>query len=191
MNESELGIKKESILFYSIQDSKTIKTLEIKFALSRSSFKTKLPIFREGNVEELLHFFYKFDQSKTKLGYITHQKLESGLEQLLQGNIYNEWNTIKTTIAPITQIVSSFTERVAAFNRFYIPKPSAINNQRKYLQWVRKNDKLSVPQFLDRLKHINMLISQFPNAKERDTFTNELIKKLFITQCQQDGEQTS
>jgi len=52
MNESELGIEKESIPFYKDQD---------------------------------FHFLYEFNQSKNKLGYTTHQKLESGLEQLLQG----------------------------------------------------------------------------------------------------------
>ena len=36
-----------------------------------------------------------------------------------------------------------------------------------------------VPQFLDRLKHINLLITQFPSAKESDIFNTEEIKRLF------------
>ena len=155
MNESELGIEKESIPFYKSQDTKNIKTMEIKFTLSGSSFKTQLPIFREGNVEDLLHFLYEFNQSKSKLGYTTHQKLESGLEQLLQGNARNEWNTIQTTISPNVNTIAAFSQRVTAFKRLYIPEPSAIDNQRNYLMRIKKNDKLSVPQFLDRLKHIN------------------------------------
>ena len=41
------------------------------------------------------------------------------------------------------------------------------------------NGKLTVSQFLDRFKHVNMLISQLPNAKDSDTFMCEEIKKLF------------
>ena len=43
----------------------------------------------------------------------------------------------------------------------------------------QKNNKLSVPQFLDRMKHINMLISQFPAADEDSIFTTKEIKKIF------------
>ena len=179
MIDNELGIEKESISFYVNSESKNIKTLEIKYTLSGSSFKTQLPIFREGNAEEVLNFLYEFNQAKTKLGYTNHQKLESGLEQLLQGNARNEWNTIKTTISANTQTVAAFTERINAFKKLYIPEPSAIDNQRNYLQRIRKNDKLTVPQFLDRLKHINMLIEQFPEATSDDTFTSEEIKKIF------------
>ena len=179
MNEAELGIEKEAISFYPDHDTKSNKTLEIKFTLSGSSFKTQLPIFREGNAEQLLDFLYEFNQAKQKLGYTNHQKLESGLEQLLQGNARNEWNTIKTTTLPNIQTVAAFAERLTAFKKLYIPEPSAIDNQRNYHQRIRKKDKLSVPQFLDRLKHINMLMSQFPEAQEDDTFTGKEIKKIF------------
>jgi len=75
--------------------------------------------------------------------------------------------------------VAAFAQRVTSFKRLYIPEPSAIDNQRNYLMRVMKNEKLSVPQFLDRLKHINMLISQFPDATEEDIFNNEEVKKIF------------
>ena len=145
MNKAELGIEKESISFYPDQDTKSNKTLEIKFTLSGSSFKTQLPIFREGNAEQLLVFLYKFNQAKNKLGYTNHQKLESWLEQLLQCKARNEWNTIKTTILPNTQTVAAFSERLTAFKKLYIPEPSAIDNQCNYLQRICKKDKLSVP----------------------------------------------
>ena len=179
MNENDLGIEKETISFYPNQESKPPMTLEIKFTLSGSSFKTQLPVFREGNSEELLHILYKFDQAKNKLGYTSHQKLESGLEKLLQGNTRNEWNTIKYTVLPMTQTIAAFKERLKAFKKLYLPEPAAVDNQRNYLQRTRKNDKLSVPQFLDRMKHINMLILQFPDAKESDSFSNNEKKKLF------------
>ena len=44
---------------------------------------------------------------------------------------------------------------------------------------VKKKDKLTVPQFLDRLKHINMLILQFPDANPDDQFSPQEIKKRF------------
>ena len=80
MNKSELGIEKESISVSPSQDSKTTKTLEIKFTLAGSYFKIQLPIFHEGSAEDLLHFLCEFNQAKNKLRYTTHQKLESDLE---------------------------------------------------------------------------------------------------------------
>ncbi len=75
--------------------------------------------------------------------------------------------------------VNSFNEQVATFKRIYIPEPSAIDNQKTYLQRIKKNDKLTVPQFLDRLKHINMLLLQFPDANPDNQFSPQEIKKLF------------
>ena len=179
MNESDAGIEKESIPFIPTYQLSNVKTLEIKFAISGSSFKTQLPIFREGSPEEFLNFLYEFSQAKTKLGYTTHSKLESGFEQLLQGNARNEWNTIKNTIQPSTNTVAAFNERVSVFKSLYISEPSAVDNQKNYLQRVRKNDKYTVPQFLDRLKHINMLLSQFPGASQTDCFSSTDVKKIF------------
>lgn len=48
-----------------------------------------------------------------------------------------------------------------------------------HLRRIKKNDKTSVPQFLDRLKHINMLLAQFPDAAPQDTFNDEEIKQIF------------
>ena len=164
MNETDTGIEKESIPFVPTYDLSNIKTLEIKFAISGSSFKTQFPIFREGTPEEFLNFLYKFSQAKSKLGYTTHSKLESGFKQLLQGNARNKWNTIKNSIQPNTQTVAAFNKRVTVFKSLYISEPSAVDNQKNYLQRVRKNDKFTMPQFLDRLKHINMLLFAFPRS---------------------------
>ena len=179
MNKSDAGIEKESIPFLQTYDLSSTKTLEIKFAISGSQFKTQLPIFREGSPEEFLNFLYEFSQAKGKLGYSNGSKLESGFEQLLQGNARNEWNTIKNTIDPNTQTIAAFNERVNVFKSLYISEPSAVDNQKNYLQRIKKNDKFTVPQFLDRLKHINMLLSQFPGASQADCFTPNEIKKIF------------
>ena len=149
MSKSDTRIEKESIPFVPTHDLSNIKTLEIKFTLPGSSFKTQLPIFREGTLEEVLNFLCKVSQAKSKLGYTSHQKLESVFEQLLQGNAQNKSNTIKNTLQISVQIVVVFNERVNAFKKIYIPAPAAVNNQKNYLQRVWKNDKFTVPQFLD------------------------------------------
>ena len=95
MNESDAGIEKESIPFIPTYELSNVKTLEIKFAISGSSFKTQLPIFREGSPEEFLNFLYEFTQATTKFGYTTHVKLESGFEQLLLGNARNKLITYR------------------------------------------------------------------------------------------------
>ena len=121
-------------------------------------------MFREGTPEQFLNCLYEFTQANAKLGYTNHHKLESGFKQLLQGNDRNEWNTIKNTIQPNTHTVASFNERVMIFKSLYISEISATDNQKNYLQRIKKNDKFTVPQFLDQFKHINMLLAQFPGA---------------------------
>ena len=145
-----------------------------------SSFKLQLPTFKQGTAEDFLHFLHKFNEAKGKLGYNTCPKLESGLERLLQGNARNEWNTIKQMIAPTTQSVAAFNEHIAALKKIYVPDPSTIDIQQNYLQRIKKNNKLLVPQFLDWMKYINMFISQFPAANEESTFTTEEIKKTVL-----------
>lgn len=178
MNEADTGIEKETISF-GTTETKSQKTLEVKYTIADSSFKTQLPTFKDGSAEDLLHFIYEFKQAQAKLGYNTYQKLESGIEQLLKGTARNEWNTIKQTVQPNTNTVITFTRRVESLKSIYIPDPAAVENQKTYLHRIRKTDKFTVPQFLDRMKHINMLISQFPGATERDCFTPDEIKRLF------------
>jgi len=71
MYEADTGIEKETISFYSESAKTQGKTLEVKYAISGSSFKTQLPIFQDRNAEEFLHFLYEFEQAKNKLGYTT------------------------------------------------------------------------------------------------------------------------
>ena len=47
------------------------------------------------------------------------------------------------------------------------------------MERVRKDGKYTVPQFLDWLKHINMLLSQFPSETDSNCFTPTEIKKIF------------
>ena len=149
MTKNNSGIEKETIAFYLNQDEKDVKTIKIKFSLSGSSFKLQLPIFKQDYAEEFLHFLHKFYQVRNKLGYNTCAKLESGLEQLLQGNARQGWNTIKNTVSSQTHTVAAFNEQILAFKRLYIPDPSAVDIQKNYIQNIRKNDRLTVPQFLD------------------------------------------
>ena len=73
----------------------------------------------------------------------------------------------------------SFNEWIESYKKIYIPDLSAIDNQRSYLNRVHKNDKMTVLQFLERLKHINMLIAQFPGTTVADSFTPTEIKRIF------------
>ena len=107
------------------------------------------------------------------------------------GSICDKEATIKGTILPGTNKVAAFHQRINSFKRIYISDPSAIDNQRNYLQRVRKHDRYTVTQFLDRLKHINMVLIQSPSAIAADSFSSTELKKFFITLCLPVGEQTS
>ncbi len=73
--------------------------------------------------------YIEFDLAKSRLGYTICQKLEGGLQQILQGTAHNKWNTIKGTIQPITNSFISIAALIEAFKRLYIPEPAAIENQ--------------------------------------------------------------
>ena len=94
-----------------------------------------------------------------KLGYTSYPKLESGLDQLSQGTALNAWNTIKATVIPTTNTLQSFATCIAAFCRIFLPEPAVIENQKAYMQQIKKNDRLTVPLFSDRLKQLNLLLT--------------------------------
>ena len=41
-----------------------------------------------------------------------------------------------------------------------IPEPAVVENQKSYLLWINKNDKLTVSHFMDWIKQINFLFAQ-------------------------------
>lgn len=75
MNETDTGIEKETIPFSLSSNPTQPKTLEIKYTIAGSTFKTQLPVFSEGSAEDLLHFLFEFQQAHNNLGYNTYQKL--------------------------------------------------------------------------------------------------------------------
>ena len=64
-------------------------------------------------------------------------------------------------------------------NKIYIPEPTAVENQKSYLLQVRKNNRLTVAQFLDCMKPINLLLAQFPGSSARQCLTSDELKRLF------------
>ena len=148
--DTDHGIEKESISFIPTEENRKPSYIEVKYTISGSGFKTQLPIFKGSSAEDLLRFLNEFQGARAKLGYCNYQKLESGIEQLLQGTAKDEWNTIKGTVQPGTNILQSFKRRIEALRQIYIPEPAAVENKKSYLLRVRKIDRLTVPQFLDR-----------------------------------------
>ena len=70
------GIEKEAIPFIPSDEIKKPSYIEVKYTISGSDFKTKLPVFKGGSTEELLRFLNEFQGAKSKLGYSNYQKLE-------------------------------------------------------------------------------------------------------------------
>ncbi len=75
--------------------------------------------------------------------------------------------------------MATFNERIEAFKTKYISEPAAVENQKSYLLRVRKNDKLTVPQFSDQIKQINPLLAQFPGSNAQLCLTTDEVKHLF------------
>lgn len=177
--DTDHGIEKEAIPFHPSGETTKSQFIEVKYTISGSSFKTQSTIFCGSTNKEFLRFLNKFSNAKGKLAYTMYQKLESGIEQLLQGTANVEWTTIKGTIQAGTNNLAAFDARIEAFRKIYIPKPAAIDYQKAYLQRIKKNDKMSVPHFLDQLKQINLLLAQFPNSSPQNCFSDKEIKRLF------------
>ena len=177
--DADNSIEKEVISFIPSEESNNPSFIEVKYTIAGSGFKTQLPVFKGGSAEDFLRFLNKFSNAKTKLGYTNYQKLQNGIEQLLQGTAKDEWSTIKGTAQPGINMLNSFNDRLEAFRQIYIPEPAAMENQKSYLQRIRKTDKLTVPHFLDRLKQINLFLSQFPGSNPQQYFNNEELKRIF------------
>ena len=124
-------------------------------SLKRNKPDGHWPRYRKG-----INLLHTNRGKSAKLGYNNYQKLESGIEQLLQGTAKDEWATIKGTVQPGTNTIQIFDRQIEVLQKIYIPEPAAVENQKSYLLRVKKNDRLTVPQFLDRLKQINLLLSQ-------------------------------
>ena len=75
--------------------------------------------------------------------------------------------------------IQTFNLRIEALHKIYIPEHEVVENQKSYLLQVRKIDCLMVPQFLDRLKQMNLLSSQFPGFSAQKCFTSKEIKRIF------------
>ena len=123
------GIKKEAIPLYPSGELTKSWFIEIQYTIFGSSFKIQLLIFKGGTAEEFLHFLNEYNNTKGKLGYTSYQKLESGIEQLLQGTAKVEWNIIKETIQTGTNTLQSFEAWFEAFSKIYIPEPAAMHWQ--------------------------------------------------------------
>ena len=80
---------------------------------------------------------------------------------------------------PDTNTIATFNLRIEAFKNIYIPEPTAVENQKSYLLRIRKNDRLTVRQFLNQLKEINLLLAQFPGSSVRQCLTMDELKQLF------------
>ena len=144
--------------------------------------------FDKGTAEAMLTFMHEFNEAASKIGYITAQELHSGLEQLLSGTALDEWATIKSNVTPGTITLNSWNERINEFKKSFIPDPSAVENQKLYLRKIKKTDKFTVPKFLERIKLINMLLAQFPDASDQDKLSDDEIKQ---SPFQRDGKLTS
>ena len=136
--EQDSGIEKKIIPFLPSIDKKKPSFLEIKYTISGIQFKKQWPIFKGGSAEELLYFLHEFMEAKAKLGYNAYQKLESGLEQLLQGTALSAWKTTKATVHPNTNTLQSFSVKVEGFRYLYIPGNAAIDNQKAHLHCIKK-----------------------------------------------------
>ena len=83
------------------------------------------------------------------------------------------------SVQPNANTLLTFSAWIDAFKCIYIPEPAAIENQRARLQRLKKNDKFTVPLFSNRLKQLILLLPQFPDASEIDSFSPEELKRIF------------
>ena len=116
--DNDQGIEKEAIPFIPSDEISKPSYIEVKYTISGSGFKTQLPVFKGGSAEELLRFLNEFQGAKSKLGYSSYQKMESGIKQLPQGTAKDKWSMIKGTVEPDTNTIATFNLRIEAFKKY-------------------------------------------------------------------------
>ncbi len=118
MNEVDTRMERATIPFSSEFKRKHLSFLKIKYSLSLSlSLSVEHP--SKHNFPYLSKDLWKSSSilslNKASWGqttiYTTYSKLESGFKQLLQGTLYIEWITVKSTVDPGVNTVSVFKRR--------------------------------------------------------------------------------
>ena len=157
---------------------KDVKHITIKYEIDELSFKAQVPLFENGTAEEFLTFLIEFKDASSKIGYNTGPKRHSGFEQLLNGTSLDEWNTLKRTIQPGSVSIAAFQARIEQLKMNHIPDPSCIEVQKTYMRAIRKPRELTIAQFVDRVKYMNILLSEMPGASASSPFSEGEIKDI-------------
>ena len=173
--------EKETIPLLREYDSSTLAVTKIEYVSNRTHFKAYLPRYSSGTPEEFLSFLQELKENAVKIDYNTWDKEEKGMEQLLSGQAQRDWSTQKQLIQPGIQDEQAYRARILAWKQSIITDPSAIENQKTYMLQMKKFDKFTVPQYWDRISHMNLLIQQFPNATAADSFSHRELKRIFFT----------
>ncbi|MGH7954505.1 MAG: hypothetical protein ACREOZ_00940 [Gloeomargaritales cyanobacterium] len=143
--------------------------------------KVKLPTFNKGAgaTEELLYFSHRFREATTLLEWEIPEDLYHQFSCLLGSVAKENWEALLAEDADNARdTIEQFWNDITTFKQGYLSQ-DALENHRRYLLTVKKPKSLTVAQFSHRLKFMNTLTMEFPNAERRHQFTNDEFKNFF------------
>ena len=65
------GLENETISFSPDYDKTKVKHITLKYSTGYLHFKARVPTFDEGTAEAMLSFMHEFNETASKIGYIT------------------------------------------------------------------------------------------------------------------------
>ena len=161
-------------------DRTKVKRKTHKVNLGDNKINVDLMTFGDGGVEELIALNDEFDRHKDQLGYDTGALLHTGYELLLRDSALEDWNTVCAEVGTPNELEDEeeFYERRDEFLSRRITMDAALKRQQIYMRSLTKPHSMSVSTFFSRLKTMNRLLMQLPEAEETDKFSDEEL--LFI-----------
>ena len=159
-------------------DRTKIKRKIHKVSLGENKINVELITYGDGGVEELIALNDEFDRHKDQLGYDTGALLHTGYELLLKDSALEDWNTVCGEVGTPDELddEDEFYERRDEFLSRRITQDAALERQKIYMRDMTKPHSMSVFTFFSRLKTMNRLLTQLPEAGEEDKFSdNELL----------------
>jgi hypothetical protein len=165
---------------YQIRNTKETNSVEFKYNVDGSVEKTKMNIYEDGNDEEYLKLIKEFQNYIDTYGIWDEENaariIYRNFRRCLAGAARDLWDQVNVLEDDVERDELTFNNHLKELTSTILGE-DALRNQKDYLKSTPKPEKMSVKQWINRIKNIN---SYLPLMQENGrAFTEEeLVSKV-------------
>jgi hypothetical protein len=147
---------------YQVQKSKDASSVEFKYEIDGIMEGTKINIYEDGNDEEYLRMIKEFQNylemfeiwENENVAWIVYRNFR----RCISGATKNLWDQIIASEENEERDELTFTESLGKLTKAVLGV-DAFDNQKEYMKETQKPGKMSVKQWINRIKNINSYLS--------------------------------